>query len=41
MDTFKYKQRLEELNQGMAPWKVWEHGSPSSSNHVAVIAAGV
>jgi len=23
MDTFKDKQRLEELNQGVAPWKVW------------------
>ncbi|HSS95393.1 MAG TPA: hypothetical protein VLK33_00105 [Terriglobales bacterium] len=26
MDTFKDKQRLEELNQGSAPWKVWNHG---------------
>ena len=26
MDTFKDKQRLEELNQGAAPWKVWNHG---------------
>jgi glucose-1-phosphate cytidylyltransferase len=25
MDTFKDKQRLEELNQGRAPWKVWQH----------------
>ena len=24
MDTFKDKQRLEELNQGTAPWKVWQ-----------------
>jgi glucose-1-phosphate cytidylyltransferase len=23
MDTFKDKQHLEELNQGSAPWKVW------------------
>ena len=23
MDTFKDKQHLEELNQGAAPWKVW------------------
>lgn len=23
MDTFKDKQKLEELNQGFAPWKVW------------------
>lgn len=26
MDTFKDKQHLEELNQGIAPWKVWSHG---------------
>jgi len=24
MDTFKDKQRLEELNQGNPPWKVWQ-----------------
>lgn len=29
MDTFKDKQRLEELNQGAAPWKVWDHASAS------------
>ena len=29
MDTFKDKQHLEELNQGAAPWKVWQRaGSP-------------
>ena len=27
MDTFKDKQRLEELNQGAAPWKIW-HPNP-------------
>jgi glucose-1-phosphate cytidylyltransferase len=27
MDTFKDKQRLEELNQGNAPWKVWNNSS--------------
>jgi glucose-1-phosphate cytidylyltransferase len=27
MDTFKDKQQLEELNQGNAPWKVWNHVS--------------
>jgi glucose-1-phosphate cytidylyltransferase len=27
MDTFKDKQRLEELNQGSAPWKVWNNSS--------------
>lgn len=30
MDTFKDKQRLEELNQGLAPWKVW-NGSANSA----------
>jgi glucose-1-phosphate cytidylyltransferase len=31
MDTFKDKQRLDELNLGAAPWKVWNHvGKPSS-----------
>ena len=25
MDTFKDKQRLDELNHGAAPWKVWNH----------------
>jgi glucose-1-phosphate cytidylyltransferase len=27
MDTFKDKQCLEELNQGTAPWKLWNHTS--------------
>jgi glucose-1-phosphate cytidylyltransferase len=27
MDTFKDKQRLEELNQGDAPWKIWARNS--------------
>ncbi len=26
MDTFKDKERLEDLNQGVAPWKVWNNG---------------
>ena len=25
MDTFKDKQYLDELNQGKAPWKVWNN----------------
>ncbi|WP_353063319.1 sugar phosphate nucleotidyltransferase [Tunturibacter psychrotolerans] len=29
MDTFKDKQHLEELNQGLAPWKVWNQ-TPNS-----------
>lgn len=32
MDTFKDKQRLEELNQTEAPWKVWNHNSETSQN---------
>jgi glucose-1-phosphate cytidylyltransferase len=32
MDTFKDKQRLEELNQCTAPWKVWNHVPSSTSN---------
>jgi glucose-1-phosphate cytidylyltransferase len=32
MDTFKDKHRLEELNQGSAPWKVW-------NNHADAVAA--
>ena len=38
MDTFKDKQRLEELNQSAAPWKVWTHNTnhvPSSSEIVS------
>jgi len=27
MDTFKDKQHLEELSQGGAPWKVWNHAA--------------
>jgi glucose-1-phosphate cytidylyltransferase len=38
MDTFKDKQRLEELNQGEAPWKVWNHRAP---NQAQVISASV
>ena len=38
MDTFKDKQRLEELNQGSAPWKVWNHNSVAGAETVAVSA---
>ena len=31
MDTFKDKQRLEELNQGSAPWKVWNNHAGAGS----------
>lgn len=41
MDTFKDKQRLEELNQGMAPWKVWHQVSaPVSDDDSVAISAG-
>ena len=40
MDTFKDKQRLEELNQTSAPWKVWNHlGTLSPSSKELVSAA--
>jgi glucose-1-phosphate cytidylyltransferase len=32
MDTFKDKQRLEELNQTTAPWKVWQQSHMVSAN---------
>jgi hypothetical protein len=32
MDTFKDKQHLEELNQGSAPWKVWNHSDSLSAD---------
>jgi len=40
MDTFKDKQRLEDLNQGAAPWKVWNYTATSDSRSSEVIAAG-
>jgi glucose-1-phosphate cytidylyltransferase len=39
MDTFKDKQHLDELNQGAAPWKVWNHVGQSISNRSEVISA--
>jgi glucose-1-phosphate cytidylyltransferase len=41
MDTFKDKQRLEELNQGAAPWKVWNHASVPNSNGSKLISTSV
>jgi glucose-1-phosphate cytidylyltransferase len=40
MDTFKDKQRLEELNHGTAPWKVWNHTSavPTESGTIRACA---
>jgi glucose-1-phosphate cytidylyltransferase len=39
MDTFKDKQRLEDLNQGLAPWKVWHKESSSATDDVVTVAA--
>lgn len=41
MDTFKDKQRLEELNQGAAPWKVWHNGQAcAASDALTALTAG-
>lgn len=40
MDTFKDKQCLEELNQGSAPWKVWNHNSEPKVNGLKAISVG-
>jgi len=37
MDTFKDKQRLEELNHGPAPWKVWHTATASLSTQAETI----
>ena len=39
MDTFKDKQRLEELDQTIAPWKVWNHPGTPARLRGAVSAA--
>jgi len=36
MDTFKDKQRLDELNDGSAPWKVWLKRAPESESERAL-----
>ncbi|HZR63540.1 MAG TPA: glucose-1-phosphate cytidylyltransferase [Terriglobales bacterium] len=41
MDTFKDKQRLEELNQGSAPWKVWHQAATANGNGSVMLSAGV
>jgi glucose-1-phosphate cytidylyltransferase len=40
MDTFKEKQRLEELNQGRAPWKVWHEVLAAGSDGRSLATAG-
>jgi len=39
MDTFKDKQRLEELDHSAAPWKVWHQTSPALPDETAKISA--
>jgi len=39
MDTFKDKQRLEELNQTTAPWKLWNHFQKAPANGKSVSSA--
>lgn len=39
MDTFKDKQRLEELNHSSAPWKVWNHGATSVASPSEAVSA--
>ena len=39
MDTFKDKQRLEELNQGSAPWKVWNHVANGHTKNLEFVSA--
>jgi glucose-1-phosphate cytidylyltransferase len=41
MDTFKDKQRLEELNHSTAPWKVWNNGASATAKHLGVTSTGV
>lgn len=41
MDTFKDKQRLEELNQGPAPWKVWDHTVNPTADTSEMTAAAI
>jgi glucose-1-phosphate cytidylyltransferase len=40
MDTFKDKQSLEELNQGKAPWKVWQKAPAAVSNGSLAVPVG-
>lgn len=40
MDTFKDKQRLEELNLSTAPWKVWNGAGHEKTSQLEMVAAG-
>lgn len=39
MDTFKDRQRLEELNQGAAPWRVWDRALASKRETPEIVFA--
>jgi glucose-1-phosphate cytidylyltransferase len=41
MDTFKDKQLLEELNLGVAPWKVWNHVDNGHFSKFDLVSAGI
>jgi len=41
LDTFKDKQRLEELDQTTAPWKVWNHVHAASSGTMKELSAAI
>jgi glucose-1-phosphate cytidylyltransferase len=41
MDTFKDKQRLEELNEETAPWKVWSRDVSSMPKKAEVVTSSV
>jgi glucose-1-phosphate cytidylyltransferase len=40
MDTFKDKQRLEELNLATAPWKVWNGAGHEKTKHLEMVVPG-
>lgn len=40
MDTFKDKQRLEDLNQGSAPWRVWNQDPTRAAADSITLLAG-
>jgi glucose-1-phosphate cytidylyltransferase len=41
MDTFKDKQHLEELNQGAAPWKVWNQLANQDSSRMELVSTAL
>lgn len=41
MDTFKDKQHLEELNQTMAPWRVWNHPERPAAIPGGLVSAAI